>query len=603
MKQKDCYLKNRLRRIGGENLGDMDLLMAELESFSIGGELLNGQIETLKSRLALGEEELDLILLSFVDRFLGGRLLGPLRDLEDLVQSIPNATKINIPRQALSLCFTPRMSLRDSIYYFLLGEDFIPQTLVKLNETSLAESSCDVVQKIFSLARQAKSVTIVTHDILLTKSWLSSENIFELNSSDFDAEELCLFKKLNNCFVISSASGATQKPASSVVDIRIVNPSRAVRSESMQDEFIFVDSEFPPISNDRLWERECERLSIPVTKRDLHKIQSVFPYRLSQIRKIFEEAKVEKRETWNYEALASLCRKQNSVQLESFTRKIESRYSWDDLVLPPSSILRLKEAERFILTKGQRKNISRRHSRGQGVSLIFEGPSGTGKTMAAEVLAGSLGLDLYQVNLSRLTSQYVGETEKNLTEVFRAAENAAGILFFDEGESLFSKRSQGSSVQDKYSNLEVNHLLQELESFEGIVIISTNLGENIDSAFMRRINFELRFPRPNLKAREKIWRLHLEKDCERIENIEFNFLAGLPLTGGFIKNVVSQASSAALFEDRALQMSDILHAVKREYQKVKWPIQRENFGDQYWKIVSPDWEDSYARRRLKEWGV
>jgi hypothetical protein len=601
MKASSNFLKDRLLGFGEEILGDLPGLFSEIDSFGFDSKNLKTRFVTIQEKFELTDEELDLLILGFVDRILGGRLLGPMRRIEDLCQIRPGSSLLLGPKTRLGALFTEQIALRDSLFYYLTERAFVVEGLTALNETPLLNLEESLLTKIRNLALQRKRIAIISEDFVLIKSLLASKAIFEIRSSAADPQELFVFKTIHDAILLAKPSNQIMEGSSALADISVLSSTEWQAQKTQADQLVFTEAEFPFISKASLWERELASCSVQVSKTDLQKIQAIFPYRLTQIRQVVEEMRAEGRDIWEFESIARICRKQNSVQLENYARKIQTQYSWEDLVLPPSSLLRLKEAERFILTKGQRKAIGQRHSRGRGVSLVFEGPSGTGKTMAAEVLAKSLGLDLYQVNLARLTSQYIGETEKNLSEIFRAAQASAGILFFDEGESLFAKRSQGASVQDKYSNLEVNHLLQELESFEGIVIISTNLGDNIDSAFLRRINFELRFPRPNAKAREKIWKLHLQKDCGEVGDIELSFLSELPLTGGFIKNIVSQASSAALFEDRAVEMKDLLHAVKREYQKVKMPIQREQFGDQYWKIVSPDWDESYARRRLKEW--
>ncbi|TVQ78294.1 MAG: ATP-binding protein [Bradymonadales bacterium] len=596
------YVETELAGLDSDFSKELKPSLGALKDFDFDDEMLT-RFERIREVFSLSKGEMRLVILAFVDRALSHQVLGPIRSLDDLCLYSTEHTIQLDSRDSLKRLFSENIQLRDSLFYFLANRDCCPVSLKKTPAKSVFGMSKFPVDKILRLAAGGAKVEILTEDPLLMGARLGGENVFELTEPTGAVEEVKLFKDLFGAIVWCSRIDKPEAPIFSMVDICITSVDSRRQPSAQEYRFKFTDTEFEKIDAINLWQAETEAAKLRCSTEDLKRVSTVFSYGLTQIRPIVQEMKAEQREAWSFEEMARLCRKRNSIELEAYARRIESRYDWEDLVLPPPCLLQLKEAERFILTRRSRKELSRRHSRGQGVSLVFEGPSGTGKTMAAEVLAKSLGLDLYQVNLSKLTSQFIGETEKNLSAVFRAAQDAAGILFFDEGESLFSKRSQGATVQDKYSNLEVNHLLQELESFEGIVVISTNLGENIDSAFLRRINFELRFPRPNGGARQKIWELHLKKDCGDLSDIDYHALSELPLTGGFIRNVVDRASAAALYESRPVSMKDLMHAIKREYQKVKWPIQREQFDSKYWKLVSPDWDENQARRRLKDWAA
>jgi SpoVK/Ycf46/Vps4 family AAA+-type ATPase len=210
-----------------------------------------------------------------------------------------------------------------------------------------------------------------------------------------------------------------------------------------------------------------------------------------------------------------------------------------------------------------------RLARGGGVNALFSGPSGTGKTMAAEVIAGALGVDLFRIDLAGIVSKYIGETEKNLDRVFAAAEHANGILFFDEADALFGKRSEVHDSHDRYANIEISYLLQKMEQFDGVAILVTNLRGNLDDAFVRRLAFAVHFPFPDVAYRERIWRGIWPPDAPVDPAIDVAALARqFPLSGGHIRNVAVAAAFHAAGRGSGVELSDVLHAVRREYQKL-----------------------------------
>jgi SpoVK/Ycf46/Vps4 family AAA+-type ATPase len=208
-------------------------------------------------------------------------------------------------------------------------------------------------------------------------------------------------------------------------------------------------------------------------------------------------------------------------------------------------------------------------SLGKGTNALFSGPSGTGKTMAAEIVAGELGLDLYKIDLSGVVSKYIGETEKNLDRIFNAAENANAILFFDEADALFGKRSEVRDSHDRYANIEISYLLQKMEEYPGLTILATNLRQNLDDAFVRRLAFMVHFPFPDETSRQQIWQgvwpkqtpLHTEVDLDL-------FARRFKLSGGSIKNMALAAAFLAADEDTPVNMSHLYRAARREYQKM-----------------------------------
>jgi SpoVK/Ycf46/Vps4 family AAA+-type ATPase len=281
------------------------------------------------------------------------------------------------------------------------------------------------------------------------------------------------------------------------------------------------------------------------------------------------------------------CKAQSNKNLATMAKKIEPHYTWNDITLPTDIKEQLKEISGYIEYKQTvyyEWGFEKKLSLGKGLNVFFSGPSGTGKTMAAEIIAGELGLDLYKIDLSSVVSKYIGETEKNLSRVFKEAETSNAILFFDEADALFGKRSEVRDSHDRYANIETNYLLQKMEEHEGIVILASNFKKNIDEAFMRRLNFNIVFPFPDEKLREKIWRNIFPDKTPIADNIDFSFLANFKITGGNIKNIVLSAAFLAAGDSHIIAMEHIIRAVKREFQKMGKLCTPGEFG-QYYELV------------------
>jgi SpoVK/Ycf46/Vps4 family AAA+-type ATPase len=269
--------------------------------------------------------------------------------------------------------------------------------------------------------------------------------------------------------------------------------------------------------------------------------------------------------------------------LSKFATAIEPRYDWNDIVLPDEK----KEQLERIASRVRHRGIVHREwgfeeklSRGKGLNVLFTGASGVGKTMAAEVLAKDLSLVLYQIDLSAVVSKYIGQTEKHLSAIFREAEMSQNLLFFDEADSLFGKRTEVTDAHDRYANLEVNYLLQRIEQYEGLVVLSTNLQRNLDDAFLRRMQDVVDFPLPDEQQRELIWRRHLPDAAEVEPDIDFMFLARqFKLTGGVIKNaVLTAAFLAAEGPRKKIGMPEMIRAVRIELQKQGKLVMKSDFG-------------------------
>lgn len=277
------------------------------------------------------------------------------------------------------------------------------------------------------------------------------------------------------------------------------------------------------------------------------------------------------------EKLWNACRSVSRSRLEDLAQRIapgDRPAAWDDLILPEmqKQVLRQMASQlRYRLTVYETWGFASRGRRGLGVSTLFSGPSGTGKTMAAEVLAGELKLDLYRIDLSAVVSKYIGETEKNLKQVFDAAESGGVLLLFDEADALFGKRAEVKDGRDRYANIEVGYLLQRMESFEGLAILTTNLKSSLDKAFQRRLRFIVDFPFPDAAQREAIWaRIFPEKTPTKA--LDPKRLAQLNMAGGNIRNIALNAAFLAAGAGKPVEMEHVLQATRLEAIKTERPL-------------------------------
>ena len=260
--------------------------------------------------------------------------------------------------------------------------------------------------------------------------------------------------------------------------------------------------------------------------------------------------------------------------LDDLAQRIEPAATWDDIVLPPAQRQTLREMAaqvRHRTTVYEAWGLGRKSRRGLGISALFAGASGTGKTMAAEVLASDLELDLYRIDLSQLVSKYIGETEKNVRRVFDAAEGGGAILLFDEADALFGKRSEVKDSHDRYANIEVSYLLQRMETYRGLAILTSNMKHALDPAFVRRIRFIVAFPFPDATQRTEIWR-QVFPSAVPTSGLRFDQLARLTMPGGYIRNIAVNAAFLAADAAEAVQMKHLLRATRTECAKLEKPL-------------------------------
>jgi SpoVK/Ycf46/Vps4 family AAA+-type ATPase len=240
-------------------------------------------------------------------------------------------------------------------------------------------------------------------------------------------------------------------------------------------------------------------------------------------------------------------------------------------VLPDGHLGLLREIVRHVRHRTQvyeRWGFGERTARGLGVTALFAGESGTGKTLAAEVLAAELGLDLYRIDLAATVSKYIGETEKNLSRLFDAAEASGAVLLFDEADALFGKRGEVKDGHDRYANLEVAYLLQRMESYRGLAILTTNLRSNVDRAFLRRLRFVVQFPFPDAEQRAEIWRRTIPADAP-LDGVEPEQVARLNVSGGSIRSIALSAAFAAAEDGTPITRAHVLHAAQVDYAKAE----------------------------------
>jgi SpoVK/Ycf46/Vps4 family AAA+-type ATPase len=280
------------------------------------------------------------------------------------------------------------------------------------------------------------------------------------------------------------------------------------------------------------------------------------------------------------QTLWDACRAQARPRLDNLAQHIKPVATWDDLVLPETEVHTLREIAMHVRQRTkvyQTWGFARKSARGLGISALFSGASGTGKTMAAEVLANELRLDLYRIDLSQVVSKYIGETEKNLRRVFDAAEDGGAALLFDEADALFGKRSEVKDSHDRYANIEVSYLLQRMEAYRGLAILTTNMKTALDPAFQRRIRFVVQFPFPDAEHRARIWQ-RVFPATTPTEKLDADRLARLNVAGGNIRNIALNAAFLAADTKQPVKMEHLLRATRSEYAKLEKPLTDSETG-------------------------
>ncbi|NEP67958.1 ATP-binding protein [Moorena sp. SIO3A5] len=336
-----------------------------------------------------------------------------------------------------------------------------------------------------------------------------------------------------------------------------------------------VNLDIPPLSHQEqydLWECHIGSAAAELNGQ-IERIAVQFNLSSASIQAACDQFKIQNSnvQLWDF------CRQISRNQLEHLAQPINATATWDDLVLPTPKRLLLSDIATHLRYKYkvyQEWGFAQKGHRGLGISALFYGASGTGKTMAAEVLANEFRLSLYRIDLSRVVSKYIGETEKNLRRIFDCAETGFAILLFDEADALFGKRTQVKDSHDRNANIEVSYLLQRMEAYQGLAILTTNFQSALDSAFERRIRFVVEFPFPGPEIRTQIWQRIFPPQTPT-QNLNYQKLGQLKVAGGNIRNIALNAAFLAAAADEAVNMEHIYEATKREYQKLKKMLTNE----------------------------
>lgn len=337
-----------------------------------------------------------------------------------------------------------------------------------------------------------------------------------------------------------------------------------------------------------LWHRALERRPFSIAAADLTGVATRFRFTPRQISESLQTAQSLAR--WRDPVNAQVgvpdvydaCRYHSNRTLSTLARKISPRVGWDDIVLPSDRLVQLREICNHMKYRHQVFNewgFDRKLVSSKGLMALFAGPSGTGKTMAAEIISGELGLDLYKIDLSSVISKFIGETEKNLARIFDEAESANAVLFFDEADALFGRRSEVKDSHDRYANIEVGYLLQRIEEYEGVAILATNFRRNMDEAFVRRLQFTVDFALPDEADRLRMWQRVLPEQTPRDVAIDLGLLARrFDLSGGNIRNIALAAAFLAADGADIVRMRHLIAATQREYQKMGKLVADGEFG-------------------------
>jgi hypothetical protein len=354
---------------------------------------------------------------------------------------------------------------------------------------------------------------------------------------------------------------------------RISGPTALAVRESWSEvgrQSVVVDVEAPtPTERANAWR---SALAVDTNEATIDALSAQFALQVCDIREIAAMA-IDSADAWRE------CRARTRPRLDALAQRLEPRVDWNDIVLPDAARTLLERVADQVSYRNivyDEWGFGQRINRGLGVSVLFAGPSGTGKTMAAEVLAQRLQLDLYRIDLSAVVSKYIGETEKNLRKLFDAGESGGAILLFDEADSIFGKRSQVKDAHDRYANIEINYLLQRMEQYHGLAILATNMRTALDPAFLRRLRFVIEFSFPDVAERRLIWQKSFPANSPAT-TLDFDRLALLPASGGMIRNIALNAAFLAAAADANITMETVLTAARMEFEKLELPIREREF--------------------------
>jgi hypothetical protein len=372
---------------------------------------------------------------------------------------------------------------------------------------------------------------------------------------------------------------ALQEAAHYYAPVTFLSGKRIWKPETPRHFYLSLECPVPDAtSRVDFWRQHLHKNTEEFQDQDFIELSSKFSFTEGQIHQTVTTA--QHRAYWENRSTSGLtpklinevARSVATPSLIGLARKIETPYSWADIVLPENQMRQLME----VVSHARRSQIifetwgfAKKFAYGRGITALFEGQSGTGKTMAASIIGHELQLDVYQIDLSAVVSKYIGETEKNLSRIFEEAQDSNAVLFFDEADALFGKRSEVKDAHDRYANIETAYLLQRMEEYSGIVILATNMRHNVDEAFVRRMRFIVHFPFPSAEDRERIWQKSIPAIAPLGDDVDFRWLARkLNISGGNIKNISLRAAFLAIERQGVIGMDCLVDAAKREIEKI-----------------------------------
>ncbi len=439
----------------------------------------------------------------------------------------------------------------DSIVIELCGGDIV-------SKEAIAQETCSQLQCfLYKIAIKNIPQELGIFKRKCEREWFLSKSILLLDCEDMNQErDLSIIQQLMteiNCPLIISTRDRLTVKNKPIITFFLSNLSY----EDQQKQ----------------WQLSLEKID-PNFQINLDYILANFKLSASQIKTACYQFKSIPKHEQTWTNLWEICRREARPFLEDLCTRIEVKAEWDDLVLPEEEKDILREIAAHLrqrITVYKQWGWEKKSSKGLGISALFTGASGTGKTMAAELLGKELNLDVYKIDLSSVVSKYIGETEKNLRRIFDTAEGCGAILLFDEADALFGKRSEVKDSHDRYANMEVSYLLQRIEAYQGLAILTTNFKSAIDQAFLRRIRFIVQFPFPNFAQRQEIWQRIFPPETPTQE-LDFKKLAKLNVSGGNIRNIALNATFIAADLGEKVQMKHILQASQAEYVKLERPL-------------------------------
>ncbi|MDZ8228325.1 AAA family ATPase [Nostoc sp. ChiVER01] len=510
----------------------------------------------------LGNDELDTRLLPYA------KYTWPQVKLEDLL--LPLEIK-----ERLGLLALEKQIIKTRLIFYFQGTYGVGKHTTAeafCQELGIGLLTVELERLLSEESREFETIIALAYrEAVLQSVAIYFEGFDALLASDKAAWRLALLHQVQEMQLLTFLAGNT-----------IWEPSKA------QPDLTFLRVEFPPLTAAQrveLWTRFIGEQGIA----PLQDLANKFRFSGGQIRDAAATAR--NLACWQdptpgqitINNLIAACRLQSNRQLSEMARKITPRYKWSDIILPDEQKNTIQELCNYVKYRSlvyDEWGFEKKLSLGKGLNILFAGPPGTGKTMAAEVVAGELELDLYKIDLSAVVSKYIGETEKHLSRIFQEAETSNAILFFDEADALFGKRTEVSDAHDRYANLEVSYLLQRMEEYNGVVILATNFRKNMDEAFVRRLHFTLDFPLPDEKHRRHIWQNLWPDAIPRSAELDLDFMARrFEIPGGNIRNIVLAAAFLAADDGGVVQMCHLVRATRREYQKMGKVLMEGEFGE------------------------